>query len=316
MQRLYLVVLAVVFVSWTGMAMQPQPDCTVTLKPEDSLQKAIEEAAPGAVICLEEGTWNDGFLIQKDITIRGAGAERTIIRSTAMAWAELPIIVVIQGLSIEGVVIRGPIRTTIQDVHVRAAGMYILENAIVDLAKTTVSGSVFGLILYWQVTVTLTDSQVMGAKLGGIMVLGGDAKLNLVNSRILDNDIGISAGVGEESTHIALEKSVVAGNRRIGLTAGGLAHLEIRESAIENNGTDHQICVFFSICSGVEVGDQAEIVISNSRIANNWDWGVAARLRKCGYERDEFTGKVVFEGENIITGNNRSGRFVGEVCLP
>lgn len=316
MKRLYLLVaLAVVFVSWTSAAMQPQPGCTVTLKPADSIQKAIEEAAPGAVICLEEGTWDDGLPIWKDITIRGAGPNKTIIRSSAMVGAELPISVVIQGLSIAHVVVQGPSRVTLQHAHILTDGVYIIGNATVDLLRVTILPSGFGLILFGQATVTLTDSQVIGAKLGGIAVLGGGAKLSLVNSRVLDNSIGISAGVGEASMHITLERSVIAGNGWGGLLVGGLANIEIRESTIEDNGTNPRICGV-TVCPGIEVGDQAKVVISNSRIAGNWDWGITAILRKCGYERDEFNGTVVFEGESTITGNNRSGRFTGEVCLP
>lgn len=315
MKKLYLAVaLAVVFVSWTSAAMQPQPGCTVTLKPADSIQKAIDEAAPGTVICLEKGTWDEGFHIWKDITIRGAGPNKTIIRSSAI-WAELPISVVIQGLSVVYVLVRGPIRVTLQHAHILTDGMYIIGDATVDLFRVTILPSVFGLILFGQVTVTLTDSQVIGAGLGGIAVLGGGTKLSLVNSRVFDNFVGISAGVGEASMHITLERSVIAGNGWRGLVVGGLANIEIRESTIEDNGTDPRICGV-TVCPGIGVGDQAKVVISNSRIAGNWDWGITAILRKCGYERDEFNGTVVFEGENVITGNNRSGRFVGEVCLP
>lgn len=315
MQRFYLVALAVVFAGWTSMGMQPQPDCTITLKPEDSIRKAIEEVAPGAVICLEEGIWDDGFLIQKDITIRGAGPDRTIIRAIAMAWTELPIIVVIQGLSVGGVVIQGPIRVTLQDSHVQANGMYVIGNATVDLLRATISASGFGLILFGQVTVTIVDSQVVGAKLAGILILSGAARINLINSRVINNGIGIDTGIGEDPLYLSLEQSVISNNGREGLVANHSAKVEIRESNIESNGADVQLCAF-AICPGIQVSDQAEIVIKNSRIANNWDWAVAARLRKCGYERDEFNGKVIFEGENTIIGNNRSGRFTGEVCLP
>ncbi|MCS7198169.1 MAG: hypothetical protein NZ930_05780 [Candidatus Bipolaricaulota bacterium] len=254
MKQLYVAVLAVLFAGWMGAAVQPQLSCTVTIKPGDSIQKAIDEVAPGAVICLEEGIWDDGFLIQKDITIRGAGPDKTIVRSRAMVWAELPITAVIQGFSVAGVVVGGPIRVTLQDVYVQGAGIYIVGvgNTAVDLVKTTVSRS--SLILF-QATVTLVDSQVIGAELGGIMVLSGrdgKAQLSLVNSRVLDNAIGISAGVWEESIYITLERSVIAGNRWKGLTAGGLAHIEIRESTIENNGTN-PLCM---VCPGIEVGDQ------------------------------------------------------------
>lgn len=313
MRQLYVAVLAVLFISATSKAIQPQPDCTVTLKPQDSIQKAIDEATPGAVICLEEGIWDEGFFIHKDITIRGAGPDKTLVRSRAWAWVKEPITAIIQGLSTAGATIYGPVLVTLQDVRVGADGMYVIGDATVVIQRTTVSASAFGLIVFGQATVTLVDSHVVQASLGGIAVLGGGTRLRLVNSRVLDNSIGISAGVGAASMYITLERSVIAGNRWKGLTVGGLAHIEIRESTIEDNGTDPQIC---AVCPGVEVSDQAQVVISNSRIANNGDWGIAAQLRKCGYMNDEFTGTVILEGENVITGNNRSGRFTGEVCLP
>jgi hypothetical protein len=41
-----------------------------------------------------------------------------------------------------------------------------------------------------------------------------------------------------------------------------------------------------------------------------------ARLVKCGYFRDAFTGRLVLEGHNVIEGNNTAGNQQGEVCLP
>jgi sugar/nucleoside kinase (ribokinase family) len=63
------------------------------------------------------------------------------------------------------------------------------------------------------------------------------------------------------------------------------------------------------------------------------DWGVAAYLKKCGYNMDHFysTGEVTFQGTNVIEGNDTSGNHMvegnpgnhpfkdlpdGQVCLP
>lgn len=74
--------------------------------------------------------------------------------------------------------------------------------------------------------------------------------------------------------------------------------------------------------------------IVDSAITNNMDWGIAALLRKCGYNENYFTGKKVeFLGNNVIEGNNKSGNQNdmgnpgnhrwnqpdipdGQVCLP
>lgn len=53
-----------------------------------------------------------------------------------------------------------------------------------------------------------------------------------------------------------------------------------------------------------------------SQILGNADWGLVAVLKKCGYDGNDFTGEVIFEGTNTIEGNNTAGNQQGEVCLP
>jgi len=54
------------------------------------------------------------------------------------------------------------------------------------------------------------------------------------------------------------------------------------------------------------------VEISNSTIRNNTDWGIAAWLRKCGYDENDFTGMVLWQGR----GNSIYGNGEGDVCLP
>lgn len=44
--------------------------CTVTLSPGNSIQEAINGAAPGAVICLAAGEWQENVSIEKSLTLR------------------------------------------------------------------------------------------------------------------------------------------------------------------------------------------------------------------------------------------------------
>jgi hypothetical protein len=50
-----------------------QPACRVTVKAGDSIQQAIEQAQPGAVICLSTGRWDENLVISDSITLRGEG---------------------------------------------------------------------------------------------------------------------------------------------------------------------------------------------------------------------------------------------------
>ncbi|RLB42080.1 MAG: hypothetical protein DRH12_06585, partial [Deltaproteobacteria bacterium] len=79
------------------------------LSPDESIQQAIDAAPSGAVICLGEGTWKENIEIRKSLTIRGAGAGKTVIRSAELnrpvVWIEGDEIEV----DLEGVTITGDI---------------------------------------------------------------------------------------------------------------------------------------------------------------------------------------------------------------
>jgi hypothetical protein len=61
---------------------------------------------------------------------------------------------------------------------------------------------------------------------------------------------------------------------------------------------------------GILLAGRLIATISGNNILDNGGWGVAAHLRKCGYDWDNFTGNVTLNN-NTITGNKQ-----GQVCLP
>ncbi len=60
----------------------------LTLKPSESIQKAIDKAPEGALISLEEGVWKENLVIKKSITLRGKGAGKSVIEGVAKQGLE------------------------------------------------------------------------------------------------------------------------------------------------------------------------------------------------------------------------------------
>src|SRR5690242_4309011 len=90
-------------------AAQPAPDgaCAVTLAPGRDLAAAAREAAPGATICLQAGTFRPFSLDERTaarLTLRGAGPDRTRIAARDADGVTLSRVsgLTLSGLSIEG----------------------------------------------------------------------------------------------------------------------------------------------------------------------------------------------------------------------
>jgi hypothetical protein len=258
--------------------------CTITVNPGQSIQAAIDGATEGAVICLTAGTWKEDLLIEKSLTLRGVGRDQTILKGLS------PVIAVIE----VGTIVSGEVN-------------------IKDLTIDSSDNDGDGITIHGPTRVD--NSIISNARPVGIEVIG-NIQFTLTNSIIFNNGIGLRIIY---ALQVTINSSTIASNTFQGIVldvAPSTAQVEIRQSTIENNGT-HPFCKQIDWrCNGLEVLNYPHVLIVDSLIRNNTDWGVATWLKKCGYLEDAFSGQVIFQGNNTITGNNTAGNHTGEICLP
>jgi parallel beta-helix repeat protein len=212
----------------------------------------------------------------------------------------------------DGLWVAGSNQVTLTDTAISGnelRGLLVWGSATVSLQNSTISGNeLHGLLVLDSATVSLQNSTISGNELHGLLV-SDSATVSLQNSTISGNrGDGL---VVRGSAIVSLQNSIVSGNGEEGLIVWDSATVEVRGSTLEGNGTDPDCQKPNWICSGIAAMDQSQMVIIDSRIINNTDWGVAASLEKCGYGGNYFVGKVVFEGHNVIEGNNKSGNQNG-----
>lgn len=157
--------------------------------------------------------------------------------------------------------------------------------------------------------------------------------VELVASRLEHNGIGIASS-GE--VQVVIQRSVIAEQGGAGISIGNDAYIRIEDSVIVRNGKGHmfklgldQAVEPFDVLRGSGIvlyggtlsdGTLTKIKLSvrGGSIRENWGWGIAAELGKCG----SFGGKdapieVQAELQGVdIAENNRNWLMEGDVCLP
>ncbi len=139
-------------------------------------------------------------------------------------------------------------------------------------------------------------------------ILAGVAGIQIENLAITTEGQGTALSIFGQAR---LSSVKVFDNGFDGLGIGGPAIVEIENSTISGNGTWPECSMDWVICNGITLSDQAQVKLTNSVIRDNWDWGIAVVLKQCGFPYDAFNGSVIFEGTNIIEGNNRWGNQKG-----
>lgn len=302
-----------------------QADCTVLVQPHQSIQQAVNSAVEGAVICLSPGTFKETIKINKSLTLRGAGMEDTTIKS------EVTVLAVVHiesdaniGVGITDLAIAGFEQTD---------GIYISGDgqARVTLRRISIfDNGGDGLFIDNSAQVSLINSQISGNGAGGIFLFARKpARINIQNSQVSDSFFyGLVVDGASQATLI---DSVISSNRLGGILILESANVQVQASIIKDNGIGYPCSLRNWFCNGIEIRDQAHLMLDNSSIKDNADWGVGAFLVRCGYSADSFTGQIIFQGRTRITGNNRMGNLDnkdnpgnhpfkdltdGQVCLP
>lgn len=356
--------------SGSGPMAQGQPGCTVTVQPGQSIQSAINGAKEGAAICLAAGVWEENIEIVKSLTLRGAGQKQTKImgreayKAVIKIMGDTEIAVGIEKLTISdsysvGIQVGGKTLVAIVEAqlsHNSGPGIIIqdLSRAIISDSKishnvtagiwlwvsaptqTTISNSQFsnntwhGIWMMGSAQATISNSQFLNNGLDGIQI-SGNAQAVISDSHFIRNMI---VGIGmQDSAQAFISTSWLFHNAINGVLVTDWAQAKITSSLVEGNGI-MDVCKEKSVlCNGIMLRRQSQLELSNSKVFNNTDWGIAAYLKKCSYDYDEFVGKVAIDEQTVIEGNstsnnqngmgnpgnhpwNRPDVPDGQVCLP
>lgn len=272
------VVLAVA-ASKTGSVGLAQAGCTVTVKPGESIQKAIDEAPAGAAVCLAEGTWEENIKISKGLTLQGKGKERTLIKGKDQEQAVLSLVspnkihVSLKDFTVEGTfgaVVGGQAEVTFSDIKT-------LGNQDSFFGR-------FGIGIRDEARATMRNSFIQNHYDG--LIAKDAATVNLTHTQIADNE-----GDGlwlEDNASVIIHGSQIINNRSTGITVLHSAKLDITQSEIAGNFI------------GIEVADRSQFKLIDSTVASN-EW--------CGLFLWS-SASIVYLKDNIFYDNKGCGTFV------
>jgi len=303
--------------------------------PFSSIRAAVEAARAGETITIGPGTYPENLMITKTLTLRGAGQDQTVLKGVdpgkPVIRVESPqsIEITIHNLTVtgarmfnssrdcavaapqwlcpDGIQLWGNVKATITSVQSssnRNSGVTAAKNAQVTIQTSTFSDNEGdGLHLVDSARATVQDTQVFGNNDDGVQV-SEDAVLEIKNSVIRDNRGNLPGKFSEGlyitgTAQVTAQGITITGNGDDGIDIGDSARLDMRDSIVQSNND-----------SGIVVRDRVRVTIAQSRILTNRGWGIIAELKKCGYDKDSFTGQVILR-DNEITRNQK-----GQVCLP
>jgi WD40 repeat protein len=161
-----------------------QADCNRTVYAGDSIQRAIDNAKPGEIVCVRAGTYQEGLTINKPITLRGEGQGRvTIVGSISVTNA---VNVTLQGFTLQG-----------------GRGLVVFNSSSVTLIDLAVIGSEAAGVMVHNSSVQVSQCLISGNKLQGMLV-ALNSSVALASTDITKN--------GGDGLAVSASKAEIRGN--------------------------------------------------------------------------------------------------------
>lgn len=231
------------------------PTCTVSVKPGESLLLAVHGAPEGALVCLPAGEWDEAPVIDKSLTLRGAGPGKTVI--ACGWWDQLVIegaetrrvVVVIEGVTLAGedswtndacLMITGSPKVILRNVEIRAEralGVGVngpadvtLESCIVLLTDPPQRES-FGVAAASAAQLILSRCTIEGWGYG--IVIGDRARASVDRSTLSRNLAAVTVGRDGDLT---ITGSMVRDNEGVGIAAMLNGRVTIERCTVQGNG--------------------------------------------------------------------------------
>jgi len=309
------------------------------VQPGKSIQAAIERAEEGAIICLPAGTWEENLKIEKSLTLRGIGQQKTVIKGKEEGYPAVWISSMKRvAVKVEGLAIAGA-GGECADWHkgICPDGLLIQGEAKVEITDSTISGNRRnGLSLWGSAWAAIIDSAISKNGHYGLW-LWDSAQAEISDSTIAENGFGMDDELDSDRDGIMLRNSarmritgsIISKNGHYGLWLSDSSQAEISGSTVSQNRhggiwlrDGAQAGINGSTISenrdGIQLWGRARATIVGNQIIRNRGYGVALYHRPCYDTAEVFLGHVSGRA-NIISGpkelDGNSQRAVA-VCPP
>lgn len=201
----------------------------------NSIQKAIKEADPGDDVRIESGLYSENLTVEKDMTIKGSGPEKTIITGTNPSAPVIKIphstseeIINIENIQIgyakgeegNGIFTGGTATINLFNLKVvnnEVNGIEVSGNSTVNVEGSTFRGNGFcGIEFYDRPNGLIRNSEVINNEVYGISIQG-NAEVEVVGSRVSGN--GRDGIYLDEMAKATIENNEIIGNENCGINA-------------------------------------------------------------------------------------------------
>lgn len=281
-----------------GVVSSAEQPYVVAVQPGASIQAAINAAPAGAVIVLGAGEWQEALTIDKSLTLRGAGADKTTLRARGSDSA----VVAANDGGVPGV------EFVLEDLAVTGArrGVWLDGSLRARLTRVTVFDCVgtYGVFIDGTVTASLTDCTITANDEFGVGT-GAFATASLVACTLRDNGTtdatllessrvtmldcslgGSTKGVWVYSKAQATLVSCSFSGNAIALTLRDLGQATViacriadaRRSAVLLQGTSKLTmfgCTIASCQAGLDLQDSTRALLASCRVNGSTTYGVS-----------------------------------------
>jgi len=292
------VVLQLTLIDETGHRSQPQEFSFEVIKPRSPLrvhqdfstiEQALVAALPGDTILIGPGTYSEHLVITKDVTLKGSGRGKTILKGFKDSWA------IVQVTS------NALLHVTLQDLTltnaVNQASLIITGKAWATVHRVTIShSSQNGIIVQDQALLDVEDSEIVQNDGTGVIAFD-HALVSIRNSLVSENrTMGEAPWPRLLGRGIALRDSSqawIVGNRVTQHDYAGISLGQASRAIIYEN-------ILASNYDGIDIGytdaenESSQIKISHNTIQGSWFCGVRV-------EEAEKSIQVIGEGNRFVS---------------
>ena len=286
---------------------EAESPCTISVGPGESIQAAIDRAAPSTVICLAAGVYRESIRISKSMVLRGAGQgalETTLIgkeRETRTVLIQtpdptVPCEVQLEHLSMgsecpdkNGIVVLliGSCSVTIRDCTVlssRGVGIEVGDSATALIERTAITQQLgyAGVYFGGSSKVTVRGCQITGNPEGNVEVTGSAVAL-VEDSLISGPEEGFWI---TDDAVVTVTRCEVSGNGVHGLAIDGHAQVLVSDCVVSRNHR-YGIAVYGHAMAavrgsqvtdnrlgGISIGETAHAELVGNTVQRNEGWGV------------------------------------------